>query len=80
VDVVFFFKSCRDYIKHGKLPVKVVYQGRGLRVMTMGMNDIYTKTHLRPHQFPAAWESAEYSRVELSGPGIEATEIQLDLG
>jgi hypothetical protein len=81
VDVVYFYKSCRQYLRCGKLPVKVVYQGRGLRVMTMGVNDIYQKTHVRPHQFPPGWESAEYSRMEVgAGGGGEQVEIQLNLG
>jgi hypothetical protein len=82
VDVVYFYKSCRQYLRYGKLPVNVIYQGRGLRVMTMGMNDVSQKVELRRQHWRDAWQSAEYSRIEVgggSGDGGKAVEVQLDL-
>jgi hypothetical protein len=53
-DVWYFYKSCRQYLKHGKLPVRCVHVGKNLRVMTMGMNDVSEKGELRRHQFQDA--------------------------
>ena len=48
--------------------------------MTIRVNDVLARTHLRSHQFPDTWESAEYSRVEVGGGGSDAVEIQLEMG
>ena len=79
VDVFYFYKSCRQYLRYGKLPVKVIYASRNLRVITMGMNDIYQKTHLRPYQFKEGWESAEYSRIEIGAGDGKQVAIQLEM-
>lgn len=80
VEIVYFYKSCRQYIRHGKLPVKVVFNSPNLRVVTMGVNDIYTKTHLRPYQYAGCPESEWCSRVEIGPAGGKRVEHQLDMG
>ena len=90
VDVFYFYKSCRQYIRYGKFTacaggaversrMKVLYASRNLRVMTMGMNDIYQKTRLWPNRFKDTWESGECSRIEIGAACGKQTEIQLDM-
>ena len=78
VNVWYFYKSCRQYLKDGKLPVTVIYSAPNLQVMTMGINDISRKVELRRHNWQHDWESAESSRIEVGGGGTG--EIGLELG
>jgi hypothetical protein len=75
IDVVYFYKSCRQYLKYGKLPVKITYSTPNLRVLTLGLNDIYQKSELkRPFSFKES-KATERSQIEVGG-----SEIQLELG
>ena len=58
--------------------VKVQYNGN-LRVMTMGINEVYQKTELRRHNWREDWDPADYSRIEIGAGGGKQAESQLEM-